>query len=84
MTMVFHVLNGLKLLVVADALLSWGLSPETFPRSLTKALLDPVYAPLREAIGDATAPVDLSPLIALGVIFAIEMLLKKQGNREPT
>ena len=84
MTMLFHVLNGLKLLVVADALLSWGMAPDTFPRSLTKSLLDPVYEPIRNAIGDATAPVDLSPLIALGVIFAIEAFLKHQGNRPPT
>lgn len=83
MVVVFHLLNAAKLLIIVDAVLSWILGDEQFPRSLTKPLLDPVYRPIRSVLGGESGPVDLSPLVVLGAIFAIEYLLKRSGNEAP-
>jgi YggT family protein len=82
MAVAFHVLNAAKILVIADALLSWVMGPRQFPRSLTRTILEPVYEPLRSIVG-VIGPVDLTPLVALGLIFALELVLKRTGHREP-
>jgi uncharacterized protein YggT (Ycf19 family) len=75
--LLIHALTALKLLVLADALFSWALKPEQFPRSLTKPLLDPLYAPLRRALMPFTGSIDLSPLIALAALYALQALLER-------
>ena len=83
MVVVFHFLNALKLLVITDAVLSWVLREDRFPRTLTKAILDPLYHPLRSLLGEATGRIDLAPLVGLGAIFVLELLLKRSGNAAP-
>jgi hypothetical protein len=78
---VFHLLNAAKILIIADALFSWVMDDRTFPRSLTRPLLENVYQPMRSAIGEGIAP--LCPLIALGMIFGFELVLRRAGHREP-
>jgi uncharacterized protein YggT (Ycf19 family) len=68
-------LQAARWLVIIDAILSWVVAPDAFPRSLTKALLDPVYAPLRKVLQPLTGNVDLSPLIVLAVLFFLERAL---------
>ena len=75
------VINALKVLVIVDALGSWLLSDTTFPRTLTKPLLDPLYEPLRMLLGPLTGPVDLSPLIALGLLHAIQLIGRDAPGR---
>jgi len=69
-------LNGLKLLIVADALFSWVMPENEFPRSFTKSVLDPVYAPVRALLRPLTGSFDLAPLIALGFLFALQVALR--------
>jgi uncharacterized protein YggT (Ycf19 family) len=83
MSNLFHVLNAAQLLVIVDALLSWTMNPDTFPRSFTSAITGPVYAPIRELLGGLTGSVDLSPLVALGILQVLRALLHKEGYREP-
>jgi uncharacterized protein YggT (Ycf19 family) len=83
MSNLFHVLNAAQLLVIVDALLSWTMNVDTFPRSFTSAVMAPVYEPMRELLGGLTGSVDLSPLIALGILQVFRSLLHKEGYREP-
>ena len=76
-----HVLNALKLLIIVDAVFSWVSAPDAFPRSLTKPLLDPFYTPLRHLLQPLTGPLDLTPLIALGFLFALEAALGRGQAR---
>jgi uncharacterized protein YggT (Ycf19 family) len=73
-----NLLNVAKILVIADALFSWGLPPTQFPRSITKALLDPVYAPVRRLLQPHTGSLDLAPLIALLLLFALSRWLESR------
>lgn len=81
MALVFHLINALKLLVIADAVFSWVLPPQTFPRSLTKSLLDPVYAPVRRAL--PALPIDITPLLFLAVLYGVQLALQRRGHQEP-
>jgi uncharacterized protein YggT (Ycf19 family) len=77
-----NVLNGLRLLILADALLSWSLAPEQFPRSLTKPLFDPFYGPLRKLLSPITGSVDLSPLIALIALYVLQVGVERAFRNE--
>jgi uncharacterized protein YggT (Ycf19 family) len=77
-TFLLHAINALRLLVVADALFTFALKPDQFPRSLTKPLLDPIYAPWRETVGRATGHIDLSPLVALAILYVVQNWLVRQ------
>jgi len=78
MLLLLHALNAAKLLVIADALFSWVFEPKQFPRSITKPLLDPIYEPLRAVLKPFTGPVDLSPLLLLAVLFALQMWIERR------
>ena len=73
------VLNALRLLVIADAILSWVMPPDQAPRALTKAILDPAYAPIRSALRPLAGSLDLAPLVALVVLYAVQKWL--EGRR---
>jgi len=69
-------LDVLRVVVVVDALLTWAIPREQFPRSLTSAMFDPVYGPIRSVLQPFTGSVDVSPIIALGVIYVVKRLLQ--------
>lgn len=75
------VINVLKVLIIADALFSWVVEEGSFPRTVTKPLLDPVYAPVRLLLKPFSGPVDLAPLVALGLLFALQMALRERPER---
>jgi uncharacterized protein YggT (Ycf19 family) len=52
-----------------------------FPRTVTKPLLDPVYEPMRSLLRPLTGPVDLSPLILLGLLFALQKAVRSDSER---
>jgi uncharacterized protein YggT (Ycf19 family) len=80
-TFLLHAINAMRLLVIADALFSFALGPNQFPRSLTKPLLDPVYAPWRETVGRATGHFDFSPLVALAILHVAHAWIARQRAR---
>lgn len=75
-------INGLKVLIIADALFSWVIAENAFPRSFTKTLLDPVYAPVRALLRPLTGSFDLAPLVALGLLFALQMAVRTDPDPE--
>jgi uncharacterized protein YggT (Ycf19 family) len=77
------VLRAARWLVIADAVLSWVQRPDAAPRSFTKALLDPLYAPLRSVLQPLTGPVDLTPLLVLAALFFLEKSLSRGGASRP-
>lgn len=66
----------LKGLIIVDVVLSWVMQPDKFPRSLTSAITDPLYAPIRAILRpEVMGGLDLSPLIILGLIHLMESRL---------
>ena len=59
-------LHLVSLIVLIDAISSWVVGPNQFPRSLTGPLTDPLYRPLR-AIFDPQkmGGMDISPLVLI-------------------
>ena len=80
MLILLRVLEALKWLVIVDAVLSWVVAPGQFPRSLTQTLLAPVYAPIHALIGRYTGPIDLAPLIVLGLLFALQRVVQRAAR----
>lgn len=78
-----HLLTGLKALVVADALFSWFLRPDRPPRSWTRALLEPLYAPLRRVLEPVLGSIDLAPLVALAMLYAAQLALRSASRGRP-
>jgi uncharacterized protein YggT (Ycf19 family) len=72
--LIFLILRGLEILIIVDAVLSFLMSPDKFPRSLTTQITDPLYAPVRAVLKpEVTGGFDLSPLIVI-------MLLRFMGS----
>lgn len=81
MRVIVHVLTGLKIFVVADAVFSWFLRADEPPRSWTRAILDPLYAPLRRLLEPALGSVDLAPLLLLVVLHLAQLGLTHRRPR---
>jgi YggT family protein len=73
------VLVGLKWLVFIDVILSWVMPNEDqFPRSLTRQITDPLYAPIRAIIRpEKTGGLDFSPLAILLLIHLMQNMLEQ-------
>jgi YggT family protein len=70
------IVTGLKWLIIADAILSWVMPPEQFPRSLTTQLTDPLYAPIRAVLKPQNmGGFDPSPIIMLFAMFLLESMI---------
>jgi uncharacterized protein YggT (Ycf19 family) len=70
------IVTGLKWLIIIDAVLSWVMSEDKFPRSLTNQITDPLYAPIRAVLKpERTGGLDLSPMIVILLLFAMESML---------
>jgi uncharacterized protein YggT (Ycf19 family) len=80
-TLLLQLTRAIWVLVIADALFSWVVPADQFPRTFTKPLLDPVYAPMRRVLTPLTGSIDLSPLILLGVLFVLQRWLLSRGAR---
>ena len=72
MEFLFLLLRGLGFLVIADAILSWFVPREKFPRNLTGPLLEPIYTPIRKLIPpEKMGGFDLAPL---ALLFGLQLL----------
>jgi YggT family protein len=73
-----HIVTGLKWLILIDAILSWVMPAEKFPRSVTNQITEPLYAPIRALLKpERTGGVDLSPLLVLLVLYVMETMLAR-------
>jgi YggT family protein len=68
-----RLLQALEWVVIADALLSWFVpNKESFPRSITSQIADPLCAPFRALVGpDRLGGLDLSPI---AVILTLQVM----------
>lgn len=75
MGLIIFLLQTVSLVVLADALFSWIVAPEAFPRSITSKLTEPLYAPIRAVIPPQALGIDLSPLIVILACNGVAQLL---------
>lgn len=75
-------LRVLEFVVLADALLSWvAPNKESFPRSLTSQLADPLCAPFRLLVGpERTGGMDLSPIAVMIALQVMRMLIARAAG----
>jgi len=75
-------LRVLEFVVLADCLLSWvAPSKETFPRSFTSQLADPLCAPFRAVVGpERTGGMDLSPIAVMIALQVMRMLIARAAS----
>jgi uncharacterized protein YggT (Ycf19 family) len=75
-----YIINGLCVIILADAVLSWFIpGTEQFPRSITALITGPLYAPIHAVLGPGTTGgFDLAPLIYLVVLQAINRSLMRK------
>jgi YggT family protein len=68
-----RLLQALEWVVIADALLSWFVpNKESFPRSITSQIADPLCAPFRALVGpERLGGLDLSPI---AVILTLQVM----------
>jgi YggT family protein len=75
------ILRGLQILIIVDAVLSWMMPAERFPRSLTTQITAPLYAPVRAILKpEKTGGLDLSPLLILLLIQFMQHMLARAGG----
>lgn len=77
MALLLLIVQGLQLLILADVILSWVMrDPEQFPRSLTRRITQPLYAPIHAILDPRkTGGVDLAPLFVLLLLSALSRFL---------
>ena len=76
MNFIILILNGLILLIIVDALLSWFQSPSQVPRKITHSITSIMYAPIHAIISpQKTGGIDFSPLVWIfGLQFIVGVL----------
>ena len=67
-------LKALENVVIADALISWFAPKDTFPRSITSQIADPLCAPFRAL---ALGGLDLSPMPAILMLQVIHNMIAR-------
>ena len=77
LSLLMFILKALEALIFVDVILSWVMpDKERFPRNVTTQVTDPLYAPIRALLRpEKMGGLDLSPMIVLFLIYAIERML---------
>lgn len=69
-------LGVVSFIIIIDAVLSWIMPPDRFPRDVTSQLTAPLYAPIRAVVDpQKMGGLDLSPIILLVLISVIRRVL---------
>lgn len=70
------VVNALRWLIIIDAVLSWVMPVDKFPRSWTTQITEPLYAPFRTLLKpERTGGFDVSPLVVLFLLWLVQQLV---------
>lgn len=76
MQILLFILEALWWLIIVDAVLSWVMPPDRFPRSLTVQITEPLYAPIRAILKpERTGGLDLSPILVMFLIYLMKSML---------
>ena len=86
MRLLYRLLNVAVGFIIIDVVLRWFQGTGEFPLSLTSAISNPIYGPVRELLGSIQPPgVDLAPLAILIGLQLIQVGIKKtmKGGSSP-
>ena len=61
-------------LVIFDAILSWIMSDQDFPKSLTSTMVNPLYRPVRKLTG-GSGGLDFSPIILIVILSVLQSIV---------
>ena len=77
MALLSLIIQGLRLIIIADVILSWVMrDPDQFPRSLTRRITAPLYAPIHAILDPRkTGGMDWSPLIVLLLLSVLQRVI---------
>ena len=75
-----YIINGLCVVILTDAVLTWFIpTAEQFPRNITALITGPLYAPIHSVLSPGTTGrLDLAPLICLVGLQAINRSIRKR------
>ena len=73
-TLFLWLLKALENVVIADALISWFANKDTFPRSITSQIADPLCSPFRAL---SLGGLDLSPMPAILMLQVIHNMIAR-------
>ena len=74
--LLMFVLKALYWLIIIDAVLSWVMPADKFPRSLTTQITEPLYAPFRALLRpERMGGFDISPLLVLFILWLVQQLV---------
>jgi len=62
-------------LVIVDAVLSWFVAPDSFPKNLTTRMLEPIYRPIRNLVSFGGG-IDISPMILLVALSVVQAFVR--------
>lgn len=72
------VITGVTWLIIIDAISSWVVGPDQFPRNLTGTLTEPLYRPVRAVLDPGKmGGLDLSPLIWIVGLQVLESFIAR-------
>lgn len=76
MYVLYQFLSLVELLILARVILSWVASPTSSNPivELIRSVTEPILAPIRSIL-PRTGPLDLSPMVALFAIYALQSLI---------
>lgn len=75
---VFLAVNVVTWVILIDAISSWVVGPDRFPRNLTSSLTEPLYRPLRSVLDpQKMGGLDLSPMV---LILGLQLLAQALAN----
>ena len=81
MGILFLLLDVLLWLIIIDAVLSWVMPVDRFPRSFTTQITEPLYAPIRMILKpERTGGFDLSPLLMIFLIHFMQSMLHRAAS----
>ena len=78
MSFLLFIIQALRLVIFADVILSWVMNdPDKFPRSLTRQITAPLYAPIHAVLNPRkSGGMDFSPLILLLLLSLVQRALE--------
>ncbi len=73
--MLAQLLDVIIWLIILDAVLSWFMAPDAFPKSLTTTMLEPLYRPIR-SVASFGGSMDFSPIILIVALKVIQAFVR--------
>ncbi len=73
--MLAQLLDVVIWLIIIDAVLSWFMAPDAFPKSLTTTMLEPLYKPIRGLVSFGGG-IDFSPIVLIVVLNVIQAFVR--------